>query len=196
MHRPHGHANRPPVVLKEVHGRGDPEICEAEIFFGLGIERGPMRKLLDGADSRCHCLVDFAMINHELAEFRWRPGKDEQVVPLPRLHLGEGALTNLLHRNNIDRDVGIVPLTPVFGQHVNKPLVELRQEVGPLGDLERLLAGAGKRKKGPKAAAPATSLRKLRRELLLAAILLILGTLVKPRRYGDPKTSENRPGCI
>ena len=129
--------------------RRDPEIGEAEIFLGLGIERGPVRKLLDGADLRRHRLIDLAMIDHVLAEFRRRPGKDEQVVPLAGLDLSEGAVTNLLYRNNIDGDVSVVPLAPVFGHHVYKPLVILRQKVGPFGDLERLLAGesaTGKKK--------------------------------------------------
>jgi hypothetical protein len=100
-----------------------------------------MRELLDCADARCDCLVDFTVVDYMLAELRRRPGKDEQVVPLPGLDLGESAVTNLFHRNNVNGNVGIVLPAPVFSKHVHKPLIKLRQEVGPFGDLERLLAG-------------------------------------------------------
>ena len=97
-----GHANRPPVVLKEVHRRRNPEIGEGEICLVLGIERGPMRKLLDGAVLASHRLIDLAMVNYVLAEFGGWPGKDEHIVSLAGLHLGEGAVTNFLHRNNVN----------------------------------------------------------------------------------------------
>jgi len=100
-----------------------------------------MRELLNCAYPGSYGLIDFAVIDHMLAELRRRPGKDEQVVPLPGLDLSEGAVTNLFHRNNVNGNVRIVPPAPVFGKHVHEPLIELRQEVCPFGDLERLLAG-------------------------------------------------------
>ena len=51
-----------------------------------------MRELLDGADPGCHCLVDFSVIDHVLAKFCRRPGKDEHVMAFAGLDLGEGDL--------------------------------------------------------------------------------------------------------
>jgi hypothetical protein len=93
MHRTDGHANRPPVILKEVQRRRNPEIGETEIFFCLKIECRSVGELLNGPDARRHCLIDFAMIDRMVAEFRRWPGKDEQVVSFASFHLSESAIT-------------------------------------------------------------------------------------------------------
>src|SRR5262249_61586411 len=52
MQRAHGHANLTPQILKKDQRRWNPEIGKSEVFLGLKIECGTVRKLLDGAYPR------------------------------------------------------------------------------------------------------------------------------------------------
>src|ERR1043166_6017974 len=156
-----------------------------------------MRQLLDGAYAGRHCLVNFAMVNHMLVKFRRRPGKDEQVMSLAGLYLGKCAVTNLFHRNNVDRNVGIVLLAPVFGQHVYKPLVELRQEVSPFGDLERLLRGPGALREKKIRAKRSSTGRQLQEVSARGIAVFDLGhlgdTLFVARKHCNARDDEDAP---
>src|SRR5579864_3771583 len=81
------------------------------------------------------------MIDHVLVVFGWWPGKDENVVPFSSFDLSEGAVANLLHRNEIHRYLGVVPFAPVRGHHVDKPVVKLGEKVRPFCDLQGLRCG-------------------------------------------------------
>src|SRR5215472_5423123 len=141
VHRTEGHPKLTPIILKIVDRGWHPEIGEAEVFPGCGVPCGPMGELLNGAVLRTYSLINTGMIDHALMEFCWRPGKDEYVVPRSGLDLSEGVAANLLHGNQIDRDVGIVLLAPVRSPHFHEPVIEFGKEVCPFSDFQRFRAG-------------------------------------------------------
>src|SRR5215813_18628 len=68
-------------------------------------------------------------------------------MSLAGFHFREGTFANLFDRDDIDNYPGVILPPPLRGKDVDKPLIELRQKVGPLGDSERLLAFQGTQRK-------------------------------------------------
>src|SRR5438270_150226 len=77
------------------------------------------------------------------------------------LDLGEGAVANLLCRNNVNCDLGIILFAPFGSQHVHKPLVKLGKQMGPFRDLERPLAGESSDREMEKRAKGGRARRKI-----------------------------------
>ncbi len=123
-----------------------------------------MRELLDGADLPSNCLIDLAVVNHVLAVFRRRPGEHEHVMSFASLDLGERAVANLLYRNDVNCDLGIVLLAPVPGHHVHKPLIKFGEKMAPFRDVQCLLAGGnatGKKEKGTESGSAGRYLKEI-----------------------------------
>src|SRR5262245_53321330 len=81
------------------------------------------------------------MVNRVRVEFRRGPREHEHVVALARLGLSERAVADFLHWNDVNGYLRVILLAPVPGQHIHKPLIKFGKEVGPLRNLQRLLAG-------------------------------------------------------
>src|SRR5579863_601891 len=106
-----------------------------------------MRELLNSAVFGRNRLIDTGMIDHMLVVFGWRPGKNENVMPLTGRDFGECAVANVLHRDHIHRDGGLVPLAPLRRHYIEEPIIKFREKVRPFGDLQGLLAGECVRRK-------------------------------------------------
>src|SRR5215472_850121 len=108
---------------------------------------------IDGSILAQHLLGDLGMINNMLLELCWGPREHEQVMSFAGFGFSECPRVDLLYRNEIHDDPGILLLAPFLCQHIHKPLVKLGQKMRPFRDFQRLLTGhsaIGEKEEGTK----------------------------------------------
>ena len=136
------HPDPIPQVFSIVGGAGDERGRKTEVFLGLGIVSAPDSQVDRLPVPQFALLINFPVVNYVILKDRQWCGIHEQVVPLLGCELGDRRVPQGSFASAFEVNLGIVFLTPLL-TIVLEPPIKVRVRMGPLDDLEFVLARTG-----------------------------------------------------